>query len=142
MALIIMDESVMQERMIDIITEFSQLPQLDEFDLSVTEVGDKGDVHVCLTRGEHKVEKIFALTDSLEHVSETFKYADNLTPRNCDMSLNGLKMAYFDELGYLVVERERGNDAFGATERFKVASKQKEAVVEVLKTKLGNKIKA
>lgn len=136
-----MDELIMQERIEDIIAEYSQLPQLSDFDLAVTEVGDKGDVYVCLSKGEHKIEKTFALTDSLEHVSETFKYSDNLTLRNCDLALNGLKMAYFDELGYLVFERERGNDAFGTTERFKVASKQKEAIVEILKVKLGNKLK-
>jgi hypothetical protein len=137
-----MDELIMQERIEDIIAEYSQLPQLSDFDLAVTEVGDKGDVYVCLSKGEHKIEKTFALTDSLEHVSETFKYSDTLTPRNCNLSLNGLKMAYFDELGYLVVEREPNKDSFGTTERFKVASKHKEAVVEVLKVKLGNKLKA
>lgn len=123
----------MQERVNEIMQEYSQLPQLVDYDLSLEEVGENGDVKVTLKRGDITFEKTFGFSESLEAIPHTFGYPDKITPRTCDMALNGLKTAYFNELGQLVMVRK------DSTEIFKVASDQRASVISILKEKLGNK---
>ena len=138
-----MDEyyQLMEKRIEQINDEFAQLPQMDGCDITLETIGDKGDVKVTVVGnpdrpGRRKTaEKVFALHESLDSISDIFDYPDTFTPRSKDIGLKGLKMAYFDSLGYLMVERD------GGTDKFKVKDSQKLEVTMILKEKLGNKFK-
>jgi len=131
-----MEENVMQERINEIMQEYSQLPQLADYDLSLEEIGDEGDVKAVLTQGEITFEKTFGFSESLEAIPYTFNYPDKITPRTCNLSLNGLKTASFNEFGHLVVVRK------DSTEIFKTNSDQRNSLAIALKERLGNKFTA
>jgi len=121
----------------EIINEFSQLKQMDRFDLSLEALGD-GFIKVSVVdqhRQSDKAERVISPEESLSFISETFNYPDTFTPRSKDFALESLKMAYFNDIGRLVVEHE------DSTEEFRVRPDQKKDVIEVLKRKLGDKLK-
>jgi len=139
-----MDEyyQMMNNRLEEINEEFAQLPQIEWCDMTLEVVGDNGDVKVTLIGNPEVIgrrtiiEKTFALHEPLESVRDTFGYPDTFTPRSRDISLKGLRMAYFDIYGSLIVERD------DATEKFRVKDSHREEVSEILKRKLGNKFKS
>jgi len=139
-----MDEyyQMMEKRIEQINEEFAQLSQMEGCEMTLETIGDKGDVKVTIIGKPDKphrrniVEKIFALHESLESISDIFGYPDTFTPRSKDIALKGLRMAYFDELGNLMVERD------GGTDKFKVKDSQKLEVTMILREKLGSKFKA
>lgn len=127
-----MDEMAINNRMTEIMTEFSQLKQLDDYDLSLESLDSTGNIKVLLKMGKELfAERIITPHESLDFIQDTFKYPETFHPRSRDMSLNGLKTAYFDVFGRLVTERE------DAVEVFKVKDTQREEVWDILKTKLG-----
>lgn len=123
-------------RIKEIMEEYSALPQLDRYDLSLEAIGDKGDVKVLLKKGDTTFERIIAIDEDLSFIEDTFYYPEYITPNSKDISLKGLKMAYFNEIGRLVVERT------DTTEVFKVQDRHRERVKDILKEKLGNKFKS
>ncbi len=130
-----MEEHIMN-RIKEIMEEYSTLPQLDRYDLSLEAIGDKGDVNVTLKKGNTVFERTIKHDEPLDWISDTFEYPEYITPNSKDISLHGLKMAYFNEFGRLVVERT------DTVEVFKVQDRHKERVKDILKEKLGNKFKS
>jgi hypothetical protein len=124
-------EDYTSKRICEIMDEYSQLKQLDYYDLTLEGIGDSGDVKVTLKKQGITFEKTIKPDDSLDFVSDTFFYPDTITPNSKDISLNGLKRAYFNEFGRLITERD------DSTESFKVQSRHKGRVVENLRNKLG-----
>jgi len=135
-----MEEETVMERIDEILQEYAQLPQMVNYNLSLEAVGDKGDVKVSLAGkskgGDALIERVIAHNEPLDFITDTFYYPNTFTPRSRLMSLKGLRMAYFDIDGNLIVEHDL------STELFKVNSKQKEEVTLLLKEKLGDKFKA
>ena len=131
-----------KERMQDIINEYAQIVH-DIGDISLEHVGEDGDIKVLLSKttdkGNRTAERVIAYDEPLDFISETFYYPNTFTPRSRDMSLEDVKMAYFNEFGDLIVVRE--SSYFGTTEGFKVKHEQKDEVAEILKVKLGKKFK-
>ena len=131
-----------QERMQDIINEYAQIVH-DIGDISLEHVGEDGDVRVVLTKitdkGKRTATRHIAYDEPLDFISETFHYPNTFTPRSRDISLEDVKMAYFNDLGDLIVERESAY--FGTTEGFKVKHEQMDEVAEILRVKLGKKFK-
>lgn len=125
-----------EERVAQIMHEYAQLPQLNKFNITLEAIDDLGNVEVKLHRGENLMEIMIGAEDDLSFISETFNYSERFTPRSKDIRTDGLKTAHFDELGYLIIEREA--KGFPSTvERFKVSKEQREEVTEILKQKLG-----
>lgn len=127
---------MIEARIAQISEAYSVLPQLEFWDLTLDEVmkpaeGRLGHVNVILKRGNAVFERVILITDDLGHIAETFNYSEYITPLSCDISLNGLKMAYFDNLGHLITERK------DTTEVFRVKPAQRERIEEILKEKLG-----
>lgn len=122
---------MIESRIAQINEEYSQLSQLEDWDLTLEAVGEDGNVRATLRRNETTFEKTFGITDDLQAISETFNYSDTMTPRSKDIALNGLKSAYFDEFGNLITERK------DTKERFRIKDSQKEEMKVILKEKLG-----
>jgi len=129
-----MDEFIMN-RIKEIMDEYSQLQELDKYDLSLEAVDDKGDVMATLKKGKTTFERLIHHDEPLDFISDTFEYPEYITPNSKDISLKGLKMAYFNEFGRLVVERT------DTVEVFKVQDRHKERVTEILRNKLGKYFK-
>lgn len=129
-----MEEFIMN-RIKEIMEEYSTLPQLDKYDLSLEAIGEKGDVIVTLKKGNTVFERTIKHDDPLDFISDTFVYPEYITPNSKDISLKGLKMAYFNEFNKLVVERD------DTVEVFKVQDRHRERVKEMLKEKMGDKFK-
>jgi hypothetical protein len=127
-----MEEKEMENRMSEIQSEYAQLPQLDRFDLSLESRPDGG-VSVSLDHGDNKIRRVIAPKEDLSFIGDTFFYPNTFTPRSKMISTDGLREAYFDKYGYLVVVHDN------STESFKVASHQKEEVSVRLKEHLGDK---
>lgn len=130
-----MEEYIMN-RINQIMDEYAQLKNLADYDLTLEAVGNSGDVNVTLKKGLVTFERTIGLKEDLSFISDTFSYSDTFHPRSKDIALNTLKIAYFNELGKLVVEHD------DSTEVFKVKDAQREEVKSILKEKLGNKFKA
>lgn len=131
------EEMAIQSRMQQIINEFSQLPQLDRFDLTLESMGG-GAVNVSIIdqkRKADRAERIIAPHESLSFISDTFDYTPTLTPSSKDIASNSVKMAYFNEFGRLIVEHE------DSTEEFRVKAEHKHKVIELLIKNLGSKLK-
>jgi hypothetical protein len=126
-----MTEQEMETRINEIMDEYALLPQLSEYNLTLEAAGEKGDVKATLQKGGTVFEKTFGITDDLRMISDTFGYGEYITPFSCDISLEGLKRAYFNESGEFITERK------GTTERFKVKVNQREKITEILREKLG-----
>jgi len=135
-----MTEEIMNERVNQIMDEYSQLPQMKNYDLTLEAIGYSGDVKTTLKRGDITFEKIIAFSDDLKWISDTFYYPSTIYLQSKDIALDGLKMAYFDEFGALVTERE-GRDHPRTIERFKINPAQREEIKEKLKERFGNKLK-
>ena len=123
-------------RIQEISDEYAQLKELDRYDLTLEAIGDKGDVKVTLKKQGATFERTIKHDESLDFISDTFYYPDTFSHHSKDISLNRLRMAYFNEFGELIVERE------DSTEVFKVQDRHREKVTEILKEKMGNKFKS
>ena len=123
-------------RIQEISDEYAQLPQLDKYDLTLEAVGTHGDVKVTLKKQGATFERTIKHNESLEWISDTFQYPDTFSHNSKDISLKGLKMAYFNEFNKLVVERT------DSTEIFRVQDRHREKVTEILKAKLGKHFKS
>jgi len=130
----------MKARMDEIISEYAQLPEMEHVDLILQEEGSQGDVLVLLsgmTQGGSKrtAERVIGFKEDLGWIADTFDYPNTFTPRSKDIALKGLKRAYFNSHGYLVLERD------DTREEFKVKDTQKEEVISILRHKLGKLFK-
>lgn len=133
-----MTEMEIQQRMTTIINEYSQLKQFDHCDLTLEAMDNQGNVKVTIVsvnRPQDKAERIIAPTESLEFITDTFCYPNTYSVRSKDIALTGLKIAYFDHWGDLIVERD------DTTEKFKVKPINKQAVIDKLTKRLGDKFK-
>jgi len=128
-----------KERMLDILSEYAQIIQDIEHEVTLEHVGEGGDIKVLLSKatnyGNRTAERVIGYDEPLDFISETFHYPNTFTPRSKDMSLEGLVMAYFNDFGELIVERK------DTLESFKVKSEQMDEVAEILRVKLGKKFK-
>ncbi len=127
------------ERIQEISDQYAELPQLNDYNLSLEAVGEEGDVLATLIKeGTIRItfEKLIKHDDDLGFISDTFSYSDTFTPRSKDFASNKVKMAYFGIYGDLMVEHTDGT-----LEKFKVKDEQKEAVAEKLRRNLGNRVK-
>lgn len=129
-------EDYTSKRICEIMEEYSQLPQLDRYDLTLEAVGDSGDVKVTLKNKGITFEKTIRREEPLDFVSDTFYYPDTITPNSKDICLKGLKMAYFNEFGRLMVVRDDSEEVF------KVQDRHRERVADNLRSKLGKLFKA
>jgi hypothetical protein len=131
-----MDEIMIEARVNEISEEYSQLLQLNDFNLTLEAIGEDGTVKATLTRGETVFEKTIAPDESLDFISDTFSYPDTITPRSKEISANDLKRVFFDTSGYLWTIRK------GTEERFKVKDSHRAEVSEILRNRFGNKFKS
>jgi hypothetical protein len=99
-------------------------------------VGEKGDVKVTLKKQGATFERTIKHDEPLDFISDTFFYPDTFSHHSKDISLHRLRMAYFNEFGRLVVERD------DTTEVFKVQDRHRDKVTEILKEKLGKHFRA
>lgn len=129
----------MNERMLEINEELSQLPGIEKFDITFEPADDKGGIKVHLQNKDVKsvfVSWVIGYSDSLAHIVDTFDYPATITPRTINLSTKRLEMAYFNPIGRLVVARIDGD-----SEEFKVEKKDREKVSLILRERLGNKFK-
>jgi hypothetical protein len=129
-------EELIMNRIQEITEQYSELPQLEKYDLTLEAIGENGDVKVTLKKKGITFERLIKHSESLEWISDTFFYPDTFSHHSKDISLNRLKMAYFDIYGRLIVERDN------TVEMFKVQDKHRERVMGILKEKMGNKFKS
>jgi len=135
-----MTEEIMSERVNQIMDEYSQLPQMSDYDLTLEAIGDSGDVKATLKKDSITFEKTIAFSDDLKWISDTFHYPGTIYLQSKDIALDGLKMAYLDEFGALITERG-GKDYPKTIERFKINPAQREEIKEKLKERFGKKLK-
>jgi hypothetical protein len=129
-----MEEFIMN-RIQEISDEYAQLKELDKYDLTLEAIGEHGDVKVTLKKQGATFERTIKHNEPLGFISDTFFYPDTYSHNSKDISLNRLRVAYFNEFGKLVVERD------DSTEVFRVQDRHREKVTEILKEKMGNKFK-
>lgn len=127
-----MEEHIMN-RINQIMDEYAQLKQLNDFELTLEAVGNSGDVNVLLKKGDFTIERLIGYKEPLDFVGETFGYPNTFHPRSRDIALNSVKSAYFGDYGDLVVNHE------DSTEVFKVKDAQRDEVKDLLKEKLGSR---
>ena len=126
---------MIQNRMTAIMNEFSQLKQMDRFDLSL-EALEHGAVKVRITDEKRKgdwAERIIGREEDLSFIGHSFNYSNTFTPNSKMFDIPSVKHASFDRDGYLIVTHD------DSTERFKVDTKHRKEVEELLKSKLGSK---
>lgn len=128
----------MNERMLEINEELAQLPVIGNFDISLEAVNPKGSVKVFLLNKNTRTSLswVIGYSDSLEHIAHTFNTPDYITPRSANISGNGLKLAYFNDMGKLVLDHTDGSIA-----EYRVKKEDREKVSLILKERLGNKFK-
>lgn len=115
----------------DIMTEYSQLPQTSDHNLSLEGMGN-GDVKVTLEhtfpRGDRSIaQRVIKKNESLDFIKNTFAESLNFTR---DMDFASVKMAYFVDAN-LYIEHEDGSAM-----TFKVRKEHREEVKSFLKDKL------
>ena len=138
-----MEEKDIQKRMDDIIVEYAALPQMNTFDLTLEVANENGDIDVTITgediKGDSRVgfraKKTIPFNDSLDFILDTFSYPNTFGPRSKDIVSTAVRVAYFDKLGYLMVEHD------DSTEKFAVKEKNFGAVKAILKKNLKDKFK-
>lgn len=133
-----MNEETMQERIGEITDAYAVLPQMEYSDLTLEAIGSNGDVRVTISldgiRGhKNTIEKTIKFKDSLDFITDTFGYPNTFTPRSRDIALDGLKTAYFDVFGYLIVEREDSQEVF------KVKDSHRVDIEAILRDRIGDK---
>jgi len=128
-----MDEQTIEARISEILSEYSTLPQLEKWDLSLECASKKGDVKVVLTNGKHTIEREIGFKEDLSFIGDTFDYPITFSPRSKMFNLQMVKNAYFNSLGYLEVNHG------DSTETFKVSKENKKYISEKLKSLLGDK---
>lgn len=131
---------MINNRMTAIINEISQLREMDDVDMTLEAVEPPGAVKLTLvgvtSAGRRKTaERVIMPDESLDFLTDTFFYPNTITPNSKDIASKGVKMAYFDNYGDLIVERAEGTD------KFMVKDKHRPEVVKKLKANLGNKFK-
>jgi hypothetical protein len=129
-------EKLIMERIQEITEQYSELPQLEKYDLTLEAVGENGDVRATLKKGGTTFEKLIKIDDDLGFIEDTFSYPNTFTPRSKDFAVDSVKMAYFGIYGDLMVEHKDGT-----VEQFKVKDDQKESIAKKLRANLGDKIK-
>lgn len=120
-----------QHRMTQIINEFSQLKQMDRFDLTLESMGD-GFVKVTVVdqvRKHDTAERLISPSEDLSFIAYTFDYPNTITPRTKPFMREYIESAYIDELGKLVVVHK------DSTEKFTLSGISKE---DALKKVLNN----
>ena len=122
-------------RMLQIINEYSQCKEFDNYDLCLDAL-DHGDVKVTIKKPGVTFERTIRFNESLSFITDTFSYPPTITPTSKDIASNSVKMAYFNSWGNLIVEHE------DSVEEFKVQSKHKDKVVGILRDRLGSKFKS
>ena len=141
-----MEESIIHERINDIIMEYSQLKEMENCDIEFLSLNDKGDIKVTIVGRDNGMgnvsesrreiaERTIRFTEPLDFITDTITYPQVFGLHSKDIALDDLKMAYFDVYGYLILDRD------GGMEKFTVKDKNVEAVKEVLRVKLGKKFK-
>lgn len=129
------EEEMIQNRMTAIMNEFSQLKQMDRFDLSL-EALEHGAVKVRITDEKRKgdwAERVIDREEDLSFIGHSFQYPNTFTPNSKMFDISSVKHANFDSERYLIVTHE------DSTERFRVDNKQIKEVNTLLKEKLGSK---
>jgi hypothetical protein len=127
------------DKIIEVVAELN-LPE--QYEPPILEaVGDKGDIKLTLkginsTGRYNTATKIIDHKESLDSLRDVISYPATITPNSHPIEVDGVKMAYFDNSGYLVVEHE------DSTEQFKVQAKHRGKVFDMLKKSLGNKFKS
>jgi len=132
-----MTEIEIMDRMTEILEEYSTLPQIEKFDLTLEAIGSDGTIKVLLSgKKQDTAERIITPQEPLYFICDTFNYPNTFTPRSRMFAKMGLKEVYFDRDGCLIVVHD------DSTEKFKVTPAQRDEVTEILKDNLGNKMKA
>lgn len=140
-----MNEEQINERMNQILEGYSVLPQMEKCEPPILELlNEKGDIKVTIygftQAGRKKIaEKTIHFTDNLEWITDLFSYPDYIGRQSKDIVLEGLKYAYFDQDGYLILYRD--DPYFGSTEKYKIKEKHRDEIILKLKEKLGKKLK-
>jgi hypothetical protein len=128
----------MNERMLEINEELSQIPHIERFDITLEDVKPRGSVKILLANRdvETSLSWVIGYSDSLEHIAHTFDDCGNMTPRTANLSPHGLDTAYFDTMGKLITEHTDGTRS-----EYRVKKEDREKVSLILKERLGNKFK-
>ena len=129
------EEDMIQARMTQIINEFSALPQMDKFDLTLESLGG-GEVKVIIKDQIRKgdwAERVISREEDLSFIGHTFNYPNTFTPNSKMFDLHSVRNAHFNSDGYLIVIHD------DSMEQFKVDAKHRKEVTELLKDKLGTK---
>jgi hypothetical protein len=131
-----LSEMEILKRMDAINCEFAQIPQIENFDLTLEAVGTDGTVKATI-RGLHRkgdcAEKVISPKEDLSFIGHTLNYPNTFHPGSKMFCIDTVKEAHFDRDGYLIVTHD------DSTEKFKVDPKHKDEVAELLKSKLGTK---
>jgi hypothetical protein len=140
-----MEEELINSRIRQMIEEYSQLVQSEFCEPPLFEVlNEGGDIRMTIWRfsdngDKVSAEKTFAFTDDLSVISDIFQYPDYIGRQSKDIDFKGVKEAYLDEFGDLIIYRNDYN--FGSTEKFKIKEKHREEIINNLKNLLKDKLK-
>jgi hypothetical protein len=134
-----MTEMEIQQRITDIINEYSQLKQFDDCDLTLEVMDQQGNIKVSiasLKRPNDWAERVITPTESLDFITDTFNYPNTYSVRSKDIVPKSVKLAYINSWGDLVVLHD------DSEEIFKIKSTNKIEAEKELTLKLGSKFKS
>ena len=129
------------KRMEDITAELSTIKESENWDSIVLSALDENSsiklaISGVTTKGIRKTaERIISPQAALGFVQDTFNYPPTYSVRSKDIAPETVKIAYFDNHGYLIVQHD------DSTEQFKVRPENRKDVINELTIKLGNKFK-
>ena len=128
------------KRMDDITSELAQVKKIGAYNVFLTESHPRGNIQILLVSHKNKdvsLSWVIGYNDPLDHISDCLGYNNVITPRFANsLAVDGLKLAYFDAFGHLVLEHDDGS-----REEYKCEKKIREEITSILRERLGDKFK-
>jgi hypothetical protein len=134
------NEDFIRKRMMDIITEYAQLKEMDKYNLTLEAIDNHGDVKVSFERKGNHFVKTIKSTDDLSFINDTFFKDNYISISSPTIDQSSVKSASFDMFGNLILTH---NDDSAESLRLKYKDKEgeRERLLKKLRNNLGNKLK-
>jgi len=129
-------QEVIEARISEIMEEFSALPELRGWDLTLQSVDDTDTIEIILRKEMCESRRLVAPDESLDFIADTFYMGDRLTISGCRALCPNASKVYFDYAGRVRIEHE---GKFGSVELLKTTPEHRERLAELLREKFGKK---
>lgn len=130
-------QNVIEARISEIMEEFSALPELKDWDLTLGSVDDTDTIEVVLKKGECEARRLIKPDEPLDFIADTFYMGDRLTISGCKLLCPDVSRVYFDHAGRIRIEHE--GKGFSTVELLKTNPEHRERIAEQLREKFGKK---